>query len=124
MHGFNKTISQKFQGRCPVCGVPFTRSLVGRRKRFCSDRCRDEARRAFNFSVLGRCRGEPRNDAKGACAARGKTGPTSGRPPDICGPRHVIEAELEGALTWSEDPPGSGRYVAQLQPRALREVSS
>jgi hypothetical protein len=119
MHGITKTSRSKFQGRCPICGEPFTRNTSGRRKRFCSDRCRDEARRARNFSVLGRCRGEPRNRAKSPCGTCTFFIENRGRASHgIVGPRYVIEVEIERAHSWTVEL--SGYAVAQPRKPALR----
>jgi hypothetical protein len=62
---------------CPVCHEPFRRNLTGRAKRFCSDACRDSARRdkkavqRFKNDARYPYGGEPRNDAKSACGPRG-----------------------------------------------------
>jgi hypothetical protein len=123
MHGFSKSHQTKFQGPCcPVCGSIIVRALTGRRKKFCSDACRKEAHRANNFSTLGHCRGVRRNDAKNRHSAGTFSTENAGRGSHIAGPRDVIATEL-AALNWTQDPPGSATYVAQLQPRALREAT-
>jgi hypothetical protein len=41
---------------CAVCGEAITPKRGSRRQRYCSDRCRDDARRARNFEISGRTR--------------------------------------------------------------------
>jgi hypothetical protein len=67
--------------------------------------------------------GVPRNDEKSACGTGTVFRENRGRASGIVGPRDVIEAEIDAALNWTQDPPGGSVYVAQLQPRAVREVS-
>ncbi len=64
--------------RCDHCGAPLHPKRGSRRQKFCSYRCRDEARRARNYAIFGSARrgsqGIPRSvqniDAKSkACKA-------------------------------------------------------
>jgi hypothetical protein len=104
--------------QCDACGKPLARNLKGRRKRFCSDACRDSARRANNFAVLG-CRREPRNDSKTPCGTAASFVEKRGRASGITGPKHVIDIEL-GGLVWIED---GVALVAHIKPPALIRTS-
>jgi hypothetical protein len=42
--------------RCESCGASFTPKRAARRQFFCSDRCRDAARRGRNFELFGQAR--------------------------------------------------------------------
>ena len=128
MHSPNRPNGRHAQ-RCGSCGKEFARNLTGRRKKFCNDNCRDQARRHrkavqrlkngahYPYSV------EPRNDAKSACGPRGKLPENGGRPPDIHAPRHVIEAEINSGHVWAEtiSTDGVRCLVAQIRPAALIE---
>jgi hypothetical protein len=46
---------------CTVCAGAITPKRASRRQKYCSYACRDEARRARNFEILGRTRGIPRS---------------------------------------------------------------
>lgn len=35
-------------GRCPVCGVLYIHNSYGRRRKYCSDRCRKQQRSEWN----------------------------------------------------------------------------
>jgi hypothetical protein len=104
--------------QCPVCAKTLTPNLAGRAKRYCSNACRDSARRAFNFQLLGRTRPEPRNDSKNPHGSRTFLLENPGRASGIAGPKHVIDIEL-GGLDWREKYP-NGTMVAQLKPPALK----
>ena len=108
--------------QCDACGQPFARNLAGRQKKFCSDACRDKARRAINFSVSGRTRPEPRNDSRSACGTGANFGRNAGR--GIVGPQCAVSAEVLNAHAWrpltAEDGECAG-WCAYLRPRALRE---
>lgn len=114
---------------CPVCHEPFRRNLTGRAKRFCSDACRDSARRdkkavqRFKNDARYPYGGEPRNDAKSACGPRGNFQKNGGRPPDIHGPRRVIDIEIGGGHIWHEvvSVDGVRSTVTQIRPAALIE---
>jgi hypothetical protein len=84
--------------QCTACGKLLTRHLRGRQKKFCSAACRDEARRAINFAILGRTRPEPRNTAKNPCGTGAFLRENRGRASGIVGPRHVLEVECGGFL--------------------------
>jgi hypothetical protein len=91
-------------GRYGVCAELFARNLIGRRRRYCSDACRDEGRRARNFAISGRCRAEPRNDAKSPCAAETLSANFRGRGSAINGFwRRIVEVEIIEARDWREE---------------------
>jgi hypothetical protein len=118
MLGTNKPPTPRAQVSwpCPVCGEPFTRSLAGRKRKFCSDACRQEARRTISFSVLSHCPGLSRNDAKSDCGTGTFSLENRGRGSGgIVGPRNVIAIEIDAALTWTPLVPGGAILVAQLR---------
>jgi hypothetical protein len=43
------TIGQGARRRCPTCNTPLNKNPTGRPKKFCSDTCRDLARREADF---------------------------------------------------------------------------
>jgi excisionase family DNA binding protein len=45
---------------CAACGLLFRPKRIGRRQRYCSYRCRDEARRGRNFAISGQTRPVPK----------------------------------------------------------------
>jgi hypothetical protein len=52
---------------CQTCGQPIIAARTGRRRRFCSERCRDAHRRQLNFEFFGRTvnwQGKTRNAKK------------------------------------------------------------
>ena len=49
--GSRRLLSQKVEGRCETCGVSVTTRRVGRRKRYCSDRCRPKVSKASDLDV-------------------------------------------------------------------------
>jgi hypothetical protein len=77
---------------CENCGKPLQRKRGGRSRRFCSDRCRDQARMGRNFSTLAVARDRsgpiPRNDENwstqsNACKGDfGDRGSTAKTPPE------------------------------------------
>jgi hypothetical protein len=93
--------------RCPECGAPLVRNLIGRRKEYCSDQCRLDAYRTrrvgwpFKIDARYPYEGLQRNDSKSACGTGANFQKNSGRPPDIQAPRHVIEGEI-GGRGWIE----------------------
>jgi hypothetical protein len=111
-------------GRCPVCNKPLTRSPTGRKKRFCCDRCRSEARRVRNFSKMGRCRPEPRKRSKSQSVAGASYIENPGRVSrGIVGPAYVLRAEIGAARTWTEIVSRDGIKSEQtvLRPAVLVE---
>jgi len=72
---------------------------------------------------LGHGEGLQRNGCKSACGPRGKFPENGGQPPDICAPRHVIEAEINSGHVWAEtfSTDGVRCFVTQIRPAALIE---
>ena len=85
--------------QCRTCGKEFRANLTGRRKTYCSDRCRLEAHRTNKISFLGHGGGLQRNDEKNPCTTGTFLTGFAGRGSGIEGPRHVIEAEI-GGRNW------------------------
>jgi hypothetical protein len=124
----NKFPRTKLQARCcAACGEPLIRNVSsGRRPLFCSERCRDQARR--DRKAVQRLKNgsrypygpEPRNLPANHCNITKLFSEKASRPPcrGIVGPAYVIRAEIEGAHNWKTEP--SGYAVAQLKPPALR----
>ncbi len=112
--------------KCPICAAPLSRKLIGRRKKFCSDRCRDQARRLRETAVQRLKKGArypcsrvPRNDERNACATGTFEGENRDRAPAISGPRNVIEAEVIAGFEWREVLSADGivSFVRQLRAR-------
>jgi hypothetical protein len=107
--------------RCEACGRTVIRR--SRQQRFCSDRCRDFARRennartAFKNPVAGTGTGKPTNPPKKSNGANGLHAAKPESTPRIYGPRRVIERELFGGRDWHEEvsPDGVVSQVAQLR---------
>ncbi len=113
--------------KCPICAAPLSRKLIGRRKKFCSDRCRDQARRfretaadAFKKGPRYPCSILPRNDERNACGTGTFEAGNHGRAPAISGPRNVIEAEVIAGFEWREVVSADGIVSFVTQLRALR----
>jgi hypothetical protein len=124
--------------KCATCGKPFQRSLVGRRKAFCSGTCRSEAHRTAvqrlkngvrcpTSGLLSPARFilelpvSARNDAKSPCGTGTFFRENRGRPPNISAPRRVIDVEIGGGHVWTETYSINGvrSLVRQLRPKAL-----
>ena len=107
--------------KCEACGRSVTRH--SRQQRYCSDRCRDFARRenngrtAIKNSVLGLDTRKPTNPPKKVNGFNGLQAAKSGSTPRIHGPRHVIERELIAGCDWHEEisPDGVVVQVTQLR---------
>jgi len=107
--------------RCEACGRTVIRR--SRQQRFCSDRCRDFARRennartAFKTPTVGQDTGKPTNPPKKSNGINGLQAAKSGSTPRIHGPRRVIERELLGGRDWHEEssPDGVIARVARLR---------
>ena len=89
--------------RCAVCGAALHPKRASRRQRFCSDRCRDEDRRARNFAKIGRARyphsGVPRSVKNSAANSSTSKGEIAGRGSAIPWQR-IIETEVIEAHAW------------------------
>jgi hypothetical protein len=116
-----------------MCGRTVTRH--SRQQRFCSDRCRDFARRennactAFKNPVVGEDTGKPTNPPKKSNGFKGlqaaKLGPTPrfyGSRDVICGRRDVIVTELFEGFNWTAvvSPDGVCCMVASRSRRRPR----
>ena len=89
---------------CLVCGSAITPRRASRRQRYCSYRCRDEARRARNFAASGATRrGSPairRPDENPSSISTTCKGGFAGRAPSIIGPQVVIATEIIAGRIW------------------------
>jgi hypothetical protein len=101
---------------CAVCGVGLDHKRVGRIRRFCSDKCRDGARRDRSFvgaaRVVAQTHETTENTPTNSMASKGKNRgrafpvdllghgyrwPGSGIDPELR--RNILAVELGGALT-------------------------
>ena len=109
--------------RCEVCDRTVVRR--SRQQRFCSDRCRDFARRenkartAFKNPVAGQDTGKPTNPPKKSNGFNGLQAAKSGSNPRIFGPRDVIEAELFAGRDWIPRE-SADSVVCMVAPRLRR----
>jgi hypothetical protein len=109
--------------RCEACGRTVARR--SRQQRFCSDRCRDSARRennartAFKNPVEGQDTGKPTNPPKKSNGFNGLQAAKSGSNPRIFGPRRVVECELIAGLDWTAVVSPDG-VVCMVAPRLRR----
>ena len=104
---YSQTCRPSNANTCEHCGGAFARCLTGRPKRFCSDACRDSARRdrnavqRFKNGARYTHSGEPRNDEKSACGTASNFAENQGRGSGINAPARVIETEI-GGRNWIE----------------------
>jgi predicted nucleic acid-binding Zn ribbon protein len=114
---------------CVNCGRALKRKHTGWKRRFCSDRCRDQARKgrksAFRGTVLGGSSRQPRNAGNSGTISKTCKPVLSGRAsvdPQLW--RAIVEVEVFAGRDWREVTSGDGvkSEVAVLRPRALREV--
>ena len=85
---------------CECCGQRLQPKRSSRRQRYCNDACRQSAYRskkwADRYEIPDPLRSVENNRIKSnAC-----NGHFDGRPPCICGPGTVIEAEVFGRRKW------------------------
>ena len=126
---YRQTCRPSNANTCQRCGEAFARCLTGRPKRFCSDACRDSARRdrkvvqRFKNGARYPYSGEPRNDAKSACGTSTFSPENRGRGSvDKTLWRSIVELEVFAGRDWSEvvSTDGVACQVATLRSRALR----
>lgn len=115
---------------CASCGCAFKAKHTGRKRHYCSDRCRDRARKsrksAFRGTVLGVGSRWPRNAGNTSIISMNCGPDFADRPP--VDPRlwhAIVEIEIIAGHDWHEAVSAHGvkSFVAVLRPRALREVS-
>jgi endogenous inhibitor of DNA gyrase (YacG/DUF329 family) len=107
--------------KCAACGRSVLRQ--SRQQKFCSDRCRDFARRekngrtAIKKSIVGQDTRKPTNPPKTLTDSMACGQGNRGRASRIYGPRHVIERELIAGRDWSPvvSPDGVRCMVAPLR---------
>jgi predicted nucleic acid-binding Zn ribbon protein len=103
--------------RCAVCGRTVMRR--SRQQRYCSDRCRDFARReknartAFKNPIVGQHTGKPTNPPKKSHRFNSLPAAKSGATPAIYAPREVISREIIAGRDWREEISPDG-VVAQV----------
>ena len=90
---------------CEACGAALSPLRGSRRQKFCSYRCRDEARRARNYARFSATRypskGKPRPVENRPLHSRDCGGVFADRPHRINAvPRAVIERELFAGAEW------------------------
>lgn len=91
--------------RCCACGRPLRPVRASRRQRYCSYRCRDEARRTRNFVLSGGTRypskGIPRSAENNSIQSGGYCRNFGDGVPRLnVAPRGVIEREIVGFTEW------------------------
>ncbi len=112
---------------CRNCGAKIKASRTGRKREFCSERCRDTHRRQSNFEFCGSTRyptqAKPRNAKNTTAISNGCKADFAGRGSAINGlRRRIIDVEVIAPHEWTEVTSADGvvSYVAILQPRSLR----
>jgi len=89
---------------CSNCGAPLNPKRGSRRQLYCSNRCRDEARRTRNFAVSGATRrgspAIPRSVENRPLVSTSCKNGFAGRTPSIIGPQIVIETEIIAGRIW------------------------
>jgi hypothetical protein len=109
---------------CTNCGAAIIPKRASRRQRYCSYKCRDEARRARNFAISATTRRGspliPRPVQNNSVGSRSCEADFHDRASGIVGPRAVIEVEILGGRKWREvlSPDGVRVEVTRLS-RAL-----
>ena len=107
--------------RCLACGSTLHPKRTSRRQRYCSYRCRDEARRARNFAASGATRrgspAIPRTVKNRPLTSISCEGGFAGRTPSIIGPRVVIATEIIAGRIWEWEvsPDGVWSEVARVR---------
>ena len=97
----------KRTGSCPVCGRSILAKRAGRKREYCSDKCRDAHRRRVNFQFCGHARyphsAEPRNAKNSPVISNGCKADFAGRASVNKALRHrIIQVEILEVRTWRE----------------------
>jgi hypothetical protein len=89
--------------RCESCGEPLPPKGKGRRRRYCSDRCKDSGRRQRNFDATGRTR--PNAHFVAPEPVEAKTGTTPYEASDMPRkPENSIDISIGNESTKQETP--------------------
>lgn len=114
---------------CANCGRVPVAKHTGRKRHYCSDRCRDRARKsrrsAFRGTVLVGNSRQPRNAGNSGTISKTCKPVLGGRAsvnPQLW--HAIVELEVFAGRAWREVTSRDGvrSEVAVLRPRALREV--
>jgi hypothetical protein len=103
---FNPIIATPPHGRagnarcCSNCGRPINPKRSSRRQRFCSYRCRDEARRARDFADRYPHQAIPRSVENRPLASTACKGDFADRAYSISAPPGVIATEIVAGRDW------------------------
>ena len=114
---------------CASCGRALEARHAGRKRRYCSDRCRDANCRQLNFEFCGTtrypCQAKPRNAKNSQDTSSTSQADFAGRG---CADKRlwcsIIETEIFSGRDWREviSSDGVRSEVTTLRPRALRGV--
>ena len=113
---------------CAVCGRGLVVKHTGRKRRFCSDRCRDRARQDRNYAFRETVRGQgsaiPRNAGNFLAISSGCKPVSAGRgyvDPQLW--HAIVEVEVFAGRAWHEviSRDGVRSQVSVLRLRALQE---
>jgi hypothetical protein len=121
-HSFKPSISQRVCG----CGTVIVAKRTGRKREYCSEKCRDAHRRQLNFDFFASTahgQGKPRNSKNSADGSEVSSGQNGGRGSVINGLRKkIIDIEVIDPHSWIETVSSDGvvSFVTMLRPRALR----
>jgi endogenous inhibitor of DNA gyrase (YacG/DUF329 family) len=118
---------------CAACGRMVPRAA--RQQRYCSDRCRDFARRekdasqingrtAIKNHVVGEDTGQPTNPHKLSNGFNALQAAKAGSTRVICGPQRVIQRELIAGRAWHEEVSPNGVVVQVARFRKATGVTS
>jgi hypothetical protein len=98
---------------CTTCGKPITPKPASRRKRYCSYRCRDEARRQRNFANFActRTTGEaiPRSARKSSITSADCAAHFGGRAFPTKAPLNLL-----GGYSWADAAPVDPKLLARI----------
>lgn len=90
---------------CAGCGSKFTAKRTGRKREYCSNRCRDEHRRQLNFSFYGKTghrEAKPQNAKNPQTVSKNCEAVFAGRAsPDQALRHRIIEIEIINAHSWT-----------------------
>ena len=114
---------------CASCGRVLIAKHTGRKRHYCSDRCRDRARQdrayAFRGTAIGAGSRVPRNAGNSSNISKNCGQDFGGRAsvdPQLW--RAIVELEIFAGRDWRElvSSDGVRCEVTALRPRALREA--
>lgn len=98
---------QSRRRRCATCGAEFFAKRTGRKRKYCSNSCRDTHRRQLNFQFFGSarypCQAKPQNAKNSATVSKNCDAGSAGRGSvDKALWHRVIDVEIIEQNRWQE----------------------